>query len=103
MTTSWVRSRASSFIRMRPTWVFAVAGEMMSRSAISRFGWRVALLAWLRGELGDQLAGDARREQGVAAGDDAYGVAELVGLDALEQEAARSCTERLEYVFVEVE
>src|SRR5918994_2920179 len=92
-------------------WVVAVAGLMTSRSASSsllrpaatRLSTSRSLSAGLGDEHGDQPASDARREQRVAARDDPDGVAQVVGLDVLEQEAARAGVERLEHILVEVE
>jgi hypothetical protein len=63
----------------------------------------MALAPGLRGELGDQSPGHARRQQSVAARHDAHGTAEVVRLHVLEQEAARAGVQRLEHVLVQVE
>jgi len=51
----------------------------------------------------DDPAGDLRREEGMAAADDAHGVDEPVGLAVLEQEAARAGAKRVDEVVVAVE
>src|SRR3989337_1700267 len=96
-------------MRMRLTWVFAVAGVMMSRSAISAFvrpaatrirtsrsrlvsscsSAGVSRLWGGRGaQPGIRPGGAAGGQQRSPAGDDAHGGANLVGLDILEQESA---------------
>ena len=51
----------------------------------------------------DDLAGDRRREQGVAGGHDPHGVHQLLGRGVLEQEPAGPGAERLEDVVVALE
>ena len=109
---------------MRLTWVFAVATLTYSSSAISalerpRAIWvstsssrsvsrsssagRRPLGVGPGGELGDQLAGDARREEGVAGGDDPHAGEQVLGRRVLEQEAAGPGPQRAVDVLVEVE
>jgi hypothetical protein len=55
------------------------------------------------GELGDQAAGDARRQQRLAAGDDPDRVEQLLRRGVLEHESAGPAAQRLEDVLVLVE
>jgi Family of unknown function (DUF6069) len=52
------------------------------------------------GDTGDQPAGDARREQGVAAGDHTDGADQVLGLDVFDKEPAGSGADRFEDVLV---
>ena len=66
------------------------------------FGCRDGVGGLLR-ELLDEPAGDLRREQRVAVGDDAHRREQLLGQRVLEQEAARAGAQRFEHVLVEIE
>src|SRR6266550_908636 len=55
------------------------------------------------GELGDEPASDARREQRLARGHRAQRADQLGGLGVFDQEAGRACAQRLEDVLVELE
>ena len=95
-------------MRIRPTWVLPSAREhqrvgdlAVGQAAGDQLGdlqlargeageligtWPVA--ARLAGELLDEPAGDGRRQQGLAGGDDADGRDQVVGGGVLEQEPA---------------
>jgi hypothetical protein len=64
---------------------------------------RLPVAARLAGELLDEPAGDGRRQEGLAGGDDADGRDQVVGGGVLEQEPAGAGAERLVHVVVEVE
>ena len=121
--TSWARSRASSLVRMRLTWVLAVYRLMYSRSAISAleqslgdqdedFGFAFGELGELGGRVGwcrcggealDEPAGDAGGEEGLAGGDDPDGVEDVFWSGVFEEEPAGAVAQRLVDVVVEVE
>ena len=73
-------------------------GQLSEAPARLRRCWAPAA-----GELGDQAAGDRRRQQRFAAGHDVHGLDELGGLDVLEDEAAGTGAQTLVDVLVEVE
>ncbi len=54
-------------------------------------------------EVGDEPAGDRRRQERLAGGDDPHGGDQLLGRRVLEQEPAGTCPQRVVDVLVEVE
>jgi len=71
--------------------------RIQGREASGRWGWAAP------GELGDEPAGDGRRDQGVAGRHDPHRVEELLGGDVLEQEPAGAGVEGVVDVLVEIE
>src|SRR4029077_20003625 len=69
--------------------------ESLRRHGLCLFGVRDVSL--------DEALGDARSEEGFTCGDEADRGEQLAWLSAFEQEAARSCAECAEDVFVELE
>ena len=121
--TSCTRSLAPSLASSRATWVLAVpigdvqgGGDLGVRHAeahqpehlaftVGDPGERTGLGAWagLAGELRDQAAGDAGRDDGVAGRDDADCRQEVVQRHVLDQEPARPGPQRAVDVVIVVE
>ncbi len=124
-TAACTRLRSSSFARRRLTWVFTVASAMSRRVAISALdipsprqestsrsrrvrasrtaGSGPGSRTGLRGELGDQPAGDRGSDQPLAARDRADRLQEGARLGVLQQEPGGARAQRPEDVLVEVE